>query len=108
MSRPLPLHGRLEDVITTFARWRRRALADGRIDDHEARELSDKIVAPMLVDVRLLVKTQRFVATVMGGSEGVHSPAAMRTWDEIQAEIAWGIGTEDSDPEPPAAMANAA
>lgn len=103
MPRPVPLHGRLEGTLTDFALWRRRALADGRIDEKEAMELVGRIVEPAVIDIRLLVKTQRHVNACLAGAEGMDSICASRSWEERQAERLWlGADEEDNEPDPPA------
>lgn len=71
-----------------FMARRRRAKADGVIQPWEAEEL-DELVLPLIIDIRLLVKTQRHVNACLGGAEGMDSDRAVQSWDEHRAERMW-------------------
>lgn len=90
MARTVPLHGRLEDRIAEFAMWRRRARADGRIDHVEAVE-GLALAEAMVEESRRATKTMRFVATVMGSSDGLDSPSVGKALEERQAERVWEV-----------------
>jgi len=85
MSRPTPLHGQLETALLDYRLIKRRAEADGRIDERESTELracSDRIN-------RLsgrLVRTVRHITTCLTGTAGMDSPAAIRSFEDRQAE----------------------
>ena len=96
VSRSIGIHGRVEDRIGDYMALRKQVRVNGVIDPRRATEL-DKAVLPLIIDVRLLIKTQRHVNACLGGAEGMDSDRAEQSWKERQAERAWN---EEFEPVP--------
>lgn len=68
MARPVSIFGRLEGRVVDFAAWKRRALADGHIDQKETRELLH-ITQQMAGDSRGVIRTVQFATRSLTGAE---------------------------------------
>jgi hypothetical protein len=97
MSRPVPVSGQLETSIVDFGVWKRRALADERIDRTEADELL-VITERMVRNGNLLLRSITFVTRILTGKEGMDSTCVRRQWDERQAELAYLEDYRPSEP----------
>ena len=81
--RPTPLHGEVESWPIDYATWKRRALADGRIEEHETVELMTAIETRM-PRLTLLCRTVRTIHSMTGGRDGIASHRAVRSFAEFQ------------------------
>lgn len=86
MPRPVPVIGKLENKIIDFGRWKREALADGRIDLAEAME-GLKIANRMAAVSGNVIESVQFATRVLTGGEGMDSVSVRRQWNERQAEL---------------------
>jgi hypothetical protein len=75
-------------MLMDYARWRRRALRNNRIDEREGMELL-RIVEPAFEDVRKLIKTQQHISVCAQGAEGMDSVNAAKSWEARQTERLW-------------------
>lgn len=66
-----------------YGRTRRELLADAQIDPRTVRVI--QIIDGMITDVMVQIETQRHVNACLGGTEGMDSACAAKSWDERQA-----------------------
>lgn len=88
MPRPIPLHGQIELLHVDFHARRRRALADGRIDEREGAELIRYIVTEYMPKVANLTALCGAMAAAFAGSNGLDSPRFMEHIDAHRARPA--------------------
>lgn len=86
MPRPVPIYGRLETSVLDFKLWKRRALADGRIDEREIIE-GVQIATDMANTSGTVIRTTRFAAAALTCADGMDSTTVRRQWEERQSEL---------------------